>query len=62
MTWTRITLDIDVDGDKDDALATADDLLEQVISDPRVIACSGLVEHTHDDSCDDFPCTCKEAA
>lgn len=62
MSWTRVTLEVDVDGDKTDARETTADLLEQIIDDTRVIACSGLVEQTHDDSCDAFPCTCEGAA
>ena len=62
MSWTRVEIEVDVDGDKERAIETAGDLSEALIDDDRVIVVSAHVMETHRDDCDGYPCTCKDAA
>lgn len=60
MSWTEITITLNVDGDKEAAMAKTADMLETVCAFDGVIGGMGEVGTTHVDECDGYPCTCRE--
>jgi hypothetical protein len=58
MSWTRLNVEIDVDGERDDAETHVDEMFELLLDNGNVIAVSAHWGKTHADTCDDTPCTC----
>lgn len=59
MTWTRVILEIDIDGEATTATPHAGDLGARIFDDERVIALSVRAEHEHHDDCGGDPHTCR---